>query len=56
MQSQNLDVWKSVEVLAGCHEFLKEYKESGLQNAISAAMELASDVQVETKFRIVKTV
>jgi hypothetical protein len=44
-----------VELLEGCHEFLKEYKENGLQKAISAAMELAND-QVKPEFQSVKTV
>jgi hypothetical protein len=49
MQSQKIDVCKSVELIEGC-EFLKEYKENGLQRAISAATELAIDLEVEPVF------
>jgi hypothetical protein len=45
-----------VELLEGCHEFLKECKENGLQIAISAAMELANDLQVDPEFQNVKRV
>jgi hypothetical protein len=50
MQSQKFDVCKSVELTEGCHEFLKEYKENGLQSATSAATELATDLEVEAEF------
>jgi hypothetical protein len=55
MQSQKSDVWKSVELIEGCHEFLKEYKENCVQRAISAAMEFAIDLEVEPEFQSVKT-
>jgi hypothetical protein len=56
MQNQNLDACKSVELLEGCHEFLKEYKENGLQRDTSAAVQLANELQVEIKFQRVKRV
>jgi hypothetical protein len=56
MQSQKFDVCKSVVVIEGCHEFLKEYKENGLQRAISASMELAIDLEVESEFQSVKRI
>jgi hypothetical protein len=56
MQRQNFDVCKSVELLEGCHEFLTELKANSLQRAISAAMELANDLQVESEFQSMKTV
>jgi hypothetical protein len=31
MQSRNFDMSKSVKLVEGCHEFLTEYKEIGLQ-------------------------
>jgi hypothetical protein len=34
MQSQKFDVCKSVELLEGCHEFMKECKENGLQRTV----------------------
>jgi hypothetical protein len=43
-------------VIEGCHEFLKEYKENGLQVAISAATTLATDLEVEPDFQSVKRV
>jgi hypothetical protein len=42
-----------VELVEGCHEFLKEYQENGLQRAISVATELASDLEVELEFQSV---
>jgi hypothetical protein len=56
MQSQKFDVCKSADLTEGCHEFLKEYKENGLQRAISAAMELAIDLEVEPEFQSVKRI
>jgi hypothetical protein len=56
MQSQKFDVCMSVELIEDCHEFLKEYKEKCLQRAISAATELAIDLEVETKFVSVKRI
>jgi hypothetical protein len=47
---------KSVELTEGCHEFLKEYKENGSQRAISAAAELAIDLEVEPEFQSVKRI
>jgi hypothetical protein len=47
--SHNSDVCKSVVLHEGCHEFLKECKECGVQRAISAATELTND-QVEPEF------
>jgi hypothetical protein len=52
----NFDVCKSVELVEGCHEFPEEYKENGLQRAISAAMELANELQAEPEFQSVKRV
>jgi hypothetical protein len=52
MQSQKSDVWKSVELIEGCHEFLKEYKENCVQRAISAATEFAIDLEVEPDFKV----
>jgi hypothetical protein len=46
LQSPKFDVCKSVELIEGYHEFLKEYKENGLQRAISAATDLAIDLEV----------
>jgi hypothetical protein len=46
MQSRNVDMSKSVELLECCHEFLTECKENGLQRDTSAAMELSNDPQV----------
>jgi hypothetical protein len=45
-----------VELIEGCHEFLKEYKENDLQRAISAATELAIDFRVEPEFQSVKRI
>jgi hypothetical protein len=45
-----------VELVEGCHEFVKEYVENGLKSTISAAAELASDLQVIPNFRSVKRV
>jgi hypothetical protein len=56
MQSQEFDACKSVELTEGCHEFLKEYKENGLQRAISAATELAILLDVEPEFQGVKRI
>jgi hypothetical protein len=38
----------------GCHEFLKEYKENGLQRTTKAAAERAGELQVEPEFQSVK--
>jgi hypothetical protein len=54
MQSEIFDMCKSVELLEGCHEFLKVYEENGSHSGVSAATELASDVHVELKFQHVK--
>jgi hypothetical protein len=56
LHSQKFNVCKSVKLIEGCHEFLKEYKENGLQRAISAAMELAIDLEVEPEFQSVKRI
>jgi hypothetical protein len=56
VQSQKFDVYKSVELIEGCHEFLKEYKENGSQRATSAATELAIDLEVEPEFQNVKRI
>jgi hypothetical protein len=56
IRSQNFDVTKSVELLEGWHVFLKEYTENGLQSAMSAATELANDLQLESEFQSVKKV
>jgi hypothetical protein len=56
MQSQNFGVSKSVQLLEGCHEFLNEYTENGLQKAILAATDVANDLQVEQQFQSVKRV
>jgi hypothetical protein len=56
MQSQKFNVCKSVELIEGCHEFLKEYKENGLQMPISAATELAIDLEDEPEFQSVKKI
>jgi hypothetical protein len=45
-----------VELIEGCHEFLEEYKDNGLQRAISAAAFLASHLPVEAEFRNVKRI
>jgi hypothetical protein len=37
-------------------KFLKEFKESGLQRTISAATELAIDLEVEPEFQSVKRI
>jgi hypothetical protein len=50
MQSQRFDVCKSVELIEGCHELLKEFKENDLQRAISAATDLAINLEVEPEF------
>lgn len=49
----NSDVCKSVLLIKGCHEFMKEVKKMA-DRAISAAMELANDLQVEPGFWSVK--
>jgi hypothetical protein len=56
MQTQKFDECKSVELIKGCHEFLKEYEENGLQRAISAATEIAIDLEVEPEFQDVKRI
>jgi hypothetical protein len=56
VQSQKFDVCKSVELIEGCHEFLKEYKENCVQRAISAATELAIDLEDEPEFQSVKRI
>jgi hypothetical protein len=45
-----------VDLPEDCHEFLKAYKENGLQRDISAASELANGPQVEPEFQSVKAV
>jgi hypothetical protein len=45
-----------VELTEGCHEFLKEYKENCVQRAISAATELAIDLEVEPEFQSAKRI
>jgi hypothetical protein len=47
-------VCKSVELRECCHEFLKEYKENGLERVVSAATKLANDLQVEPESQSVK--
>jgi hypothetical protein len=56
MQSQKFDVCKSVELIEGCHKFLKEYKENGLQIVLSAATEHAIDLEVEPEFQSAKRI
>jgi ribosomal protein S17 len=56
MQSQKFDMCKSVELIEGCHEFMKEYKENGLQRAVSVNTELAIDLKVESEFQSVKRI
>ena len=51
MQSQNCYMCKSVKLTQCCHEFLTQYKNS-LQEAISGAMELTNDLQVEPQFKM----
>jgi hypothetical protein len=43
-QSQKFDVCKSIDLTEVCHEFLKEHEENGLERAILAATELATDL------------
>jgi hypothetical protein len=43
-----------VELIKGCHEFLEEYKDTGLQRDISAAASLTSHLPVEPGFQNVK--
>ena len=40
----------SLELTEGCHEFLEEYKETGLQRAVLAAALLATHLPVEPVF------
>jgi hypothetical protein len=57
MQSQNIDVCKSEELLEVCYEFLKKkYEENGLQRANSSATELDYDLQAEPEFQSVNRV
>jgi hypothetical protein len=56
LQSQKFDVCKSVELIEGCHEFLKEYKENCVQRTISAATKFAIDREIEPKFQSVKRI
>jgi hypothetical protein len=46
IQSRKFDVCKSVELVEDCHEFLKENKAIGLQRAISAVTEFASQLRI----------
>jgi 5'-deoxynucleotidase YfbR-like HD superfamily hydrolase len=56
LHSQSFDMCKSVELLEGCREFQKELKKNSLERAISAATELANDLQVESEFQGAKRV
>ena len=53
MQSQNFYMCKSVKLTQCCLEFLTHYK-NGLQEAISVAVELTNDLQVEPQFQSVR--
>ena len=43
-----------VNLIEGCHKFLKQHKENGLQRAISSAMYIANGLQIEPYSRSIK--
>jgi hypothetical protein len=53
-KNKKFRVSKFVQLLEGCHKFLKDYKINGLQRAISAATDLANDLQVEIELQSIK--
>lgn len=56
MQKSNFDVCNSVMLIEGCYNFLKDYKVTGLEKAISIASELASEHSSESEFKDSKRV
>jgi hypothetical protein len=56
MQKSNFDVCNSVKLIEGCYNFLKDYKVTGFEKAISTASELASELGSELKFKDSKRV
>ncbi|XP_063775718.1 uncharacterized protein LOC134911440 [Pseudophryne corroboree] len=56
MQSQSMDVIKTVELIHGCIKFLEEYKKNGFENAISSAKELAKVLEGVPEFQATKRI
>jgi len=56
MQKSNFDACNSVKLIEGCYNFLKDYKVTGFEKAISIASELASELGSEPEFKDSKIV
>ncbi|KAJ8960709.1 hypothetical protein NQ314_006020 [Rhamnusium bicolor] len=51
LQSIDMDLGKSTEMLKKCCAFLEEYRETGFKSAILTAKELAEELEIEPVFK-----
>lgn len=52
MQSKNLDIADSVNLIEGCVKFLNEYRNTGFESARTIAREIAEQLEIEPIFKV----
>lgn len=52
LQSKNLNISDTINIIVGCAKFLNEYRITGFENAQAIAKEIAEQIEIELIFKV----